>query len=211
MSGDRATILGRLRQSLGKGRGRRDDAVEEWLARRGRGPLPAVGDDLTARFVAQAEAAFATVERVRSDAEIVARIRAGVPAGASLAAAPHPRLASLPWPAADTPPAGTATAEDTVGVVAATAGIAETGSLAFLTGRHFPAALGLLPDHLFCLLEAHAIVTHPEDLWARLRADGQVMPRALQLVTGPSRTADVEQTMQLGAHGPRRLTILLAG
>jgi L-lactate dehydrogenase complex protein LldG len=50
-----------------------------------------------------------------------------------------------------------------------------------------------------------------EDAWDRLRrhvGDG-VMPRTVNLITGPSRTGDIEQTIELGAHGPRRLHIIL--
>ena len=47
------------------------------------------------------------------------------------------------------------------------------------------------------------------DLWARLRMESRGMPRALNLITGPSRTADVEQTIQLGAHGPRSVHVIL--
>jgi len=35
------------------------------------------------------------------------------------------------------------------------------------------------------------------------------VPRALNLITGPSRTADIEQTIELGAHGPKRMHVLL--
>jgi len=50
-----------------------------------------------------------------------------------------------------------------------------------------------------------------EDAWALLRAERCSLPRATNIITGPSRTADVEQTIQLGAHGPRRLHVLLMG
>ena len=68
----------------------------------------------------------------------------------------------------------------------------------------------VLPDQFVCLLRAEHIVPHPEDVWARLGTETGVLPRGVHLITGPSRTADVEQTMQLGAHGPRQLTILLS-
>ena len=50
---------------------------------------------------------------------------------------------------------------------------------------------------------------HFEDVWALWRATGRPLPRTLNIISGPSRTADIEQTIQLGAHGPRRLHILL--
>ena len=50
-----------------------------------------------------------------------------------------------------------------------------------------------------------------EDAWAVLRARPEGMPRATNIISGPSRTADVEQTIQLGAHGPRRVHVILVG
>lgn len=62
------------------------------------------------------------------------------------------------------------------------------------------------------LVDADRLVGHFEDAWVVLRERlGNDWPRVINLITGPSRTADVEQTMQLGAHGPRRLLVLLAG
>jgi len=53
------------------------------------------------------------------------------------------------------------------------------------------------------------LVKHIEDVWARLRECCSDWPRTVNIITGPSRTADIEQTIQLGAHGPRRLHVLL--
>ena len=50
-----------------------------------------------------------------------------------------------------------------------------------------------------------------EDAWDRLRAaegEGR-LPRTVNFITGPSRTGDIEQTIQMGAHGPRRLHVIL--
>ena len=47
-----------------------------------------------------------------------------------------------------------------------------------------------------------------EDGWDMVRAKG-ALSRAVNFITGPSRTGDIEQTIYLGAHGPRRLHILL--
>jgi L-lactate utilization protein LutC len=77
------------------------------------------------------------------------------------------------------------------------------------SGPQTPTTLNFLPDHFLCVLAAGRIVPRLEDAWDLLRGEPGGMPRALNFVTGPSRTADVEQTIQLGAHGPRRLHVIL--
>jgi L-lactate dehydrogenase complex protein LldG len=58
------------------------------------------------------------------------------------------------------------------------------------------------------VLRADQVLPHYEEGWSRLRARGP-MPRTVNFITGPSRTGDIEQRIQLGAHGPRRLHIVL--
>lgn len=100
---------------------------------------------------------------------------------------------------------------DRVAVTGALAGIAETGTLVFTSGAAHPTSLNLLPEtHVVVLREAD-VVGPLEEVFARLRArygEGG-MPRTVNTVTGPSRTGDIEQQLELGAHGPRRLHIVL--
>ena len=49
------------------------------------------------------------------------------------------------------------------------------------------------------------------EAWDLLRKTLGGMPRNVMLVTGPSRSADIEQSLELGAHGPRRLHVVLVG
>ena len=120
-----------------------------------------------------------------------------------------PPLPELAWPAdwelARRPAAG----DDHVSVTGAFAAIAETGSLVMLSGPGHPTSLNFLPDDHIVVLRASQVVAHMEDVWALLRARDGGMPRTVNIITGPSRTADVEQTIQLGAHGPRRLHVVL--
>jgi L-lactate dehydrogenase complex protein LldG len=68
----------------------------------------------------------------------------------------------------------------------------------------------LLPDHLIAVVPAEALVDHAEQALERVPAgEGGRRPRAMTFVTGPSRTADIEEVLLLGAHGPRALSILL--
>jgi L-lactate dehydrogenase complex protein LldG len=206
-------MLGRLRRALAEGDPReRAGRVDSRLQGRDSGTLPALPKDPVATFVEQARAAAAEVVELRDEQEAVHRIvQVWRDKGAQppLVAAPDPRLSELPWPDDLRVSYRTATAADRLALTAPYAGIAETGSLVMLSGPDSPTLLSFLPDHCLCLIEQSGILPNPEALWSRLRSEGVPLPRALNMITGPSRTADVEQTLQLGAHGPRQLTILL--
>jgi L-lactate dehydrogenase complex protein LldG len=210
MSGARDQILARLRQTLDRGQPR-SVAVEQRLRERRCGPQPAWGEDLPERFCAKLTAAAGSMVRVADGPRLVAAVTdylqaQGLPP--ELLLAPDPRLDALPWPAGLRLRRGPADAER-VGLSWALAGVAETGSLVFASGPHTPTALNFLVDDFLCVLSIDRLVPHLEDAWQLVRAELGVLPRALNLITGPSRTADVEQTIQLGAHGPRRLHLLL--
>ncbi len=94
-------------------------------------------------------------------------------------------------------------------VTLAYAGIAETGSLVMLSSADTPVTTNFLPDNFICVLKTKNIVNDMESLWERLQSEQGTMPRCVNIITGPSRTADVEQTIQMGAHGPRRVHVIL--
>ena len=124
--------------------------------------------------------------------------------------APDPALEALPWAAWPllSVRSGRATGSEQVSLTHAFAGIAETGTLMLRSGPDAPTTLNFLPDTNIVLLRADRILGAYEEAWALLRRAG-AMPRTVNFITGPSRSADIEQTLQLGAHGPRRLHILL--
>ena len=100
---------------------------------------------------------------------------------------------------------------DRVAITGAFAGVAETGTLIFTSGPDHPTSLNLLPETHVVILREDDVVGAYEEVFVRLRVrygEG-VMPRTVNTVTGPSRTADVEQQLELGAHGPRRMHILI--
>jgi L-lactate dehydrogenase complex protein LldG len=101
--------------------------------------------------------------------------------------------------------------EDLVGLGGAFAGIAETGTLMLLSSEQTPASTHLLPETHIALLHVNRVVAHYEDAFALMRAEHGEPPRAMNLVSGPSRTADIEQTLVMGAHGPYRVHIILIG
>jgi L-lactate utilization protein LutC len=120
-----------------------------------------------------------------------------------------PLLTSLQWPADMVIHSAVPRAQHLCVISQAIAGIAETGSLVMRSHGTTPVSMNFLPDHFLCLLPESQLVDHIEDVWQLLRDMAARMPRAINLVTGPSRTADVEQTIQLGAHGPRQLHVIL--
>ncbi|HEY2033168.1 MAG TPA: LUD domain-containing protein [Rhizomicrobium sp.] len=87
-------------------------------------------------------------------------------------------------------------------------GIAETGTLAYLATLANPASWHFRPGFEIAVLKASDVLPHMENVLACIRANG-VLPHTINFVTGPSRTGDIEQTLELGAHGPKGLAILI--
>jgi L-lactate dehydrogenase complex protein LldG len=124
-------------------------------------------------------------------------------------------LASLPW---DRAPhverkTGPSDGSDLVSATRAFGGVAESGTLVLVSGEDNPTTLNFLPEHHLAVLFADDIAGDYEAVWSRIREQygPRVLPRTVNLVTGPSRSGDIEQTLILGAHGPRALHILIVG
>ncbi|MBN9563951.1 MAG: LUD domain-containing protein [Alphaproteobacteria bacterium] len=167
-------------------------------------------------FIANVEKEFGTVARLPNlDAvpEAVAEYLAQQNLPPVFAMAPHPELRSIPW--SERPllqiREGRAETSDTVALQHGFAGIAETGTLMLPSAPERPTTLNLLAETALVLLRASRVVGPYEEAWDLLRAERGAgdMPRNVMLVTGVSRSADIEQTLELGAHGPRRLHVLL--
>ena len=132
------------------------------------------------------------------------------PLPAELVMAPDPQLDAIPW---ETRPLlqirrGRAEAGDAVSLTPCLAAVAETGTLLLVSGPDTPTTLNFLPDTHIVVLRAGQVVASYEDGWDLVRGQ-PVWPRTVNLITGPSRTGDIEQRIQLGAHGPRRLHVVL--
>lgn len=224
MSTARDDVFRAIRKSLGRAGGADPEAlpeaVRERLAQHPRGLVPSRGQGDRAarieRFVAEAERVSASVARLSGMDAVpaaVAEYLARNNQPSELRMAPHPELAALPW--ADRPAlevrTGPSDGTDLVGLARAVAGVAETGTLMLASGPEGPTTVNFLPDTHIVVLCASEVVGAYEDAWDRLRTmrGGNGLPRAVNFVTGPSRTGDIQQTIYLGAHGPRRLHILL--
>jgi len=125
-----------------------------------------------------------------------------------------PVLQALDWTSVGvTVEARPARGDDLVGMTGAFCAIAETGTLMMLSGAETPGATSLLPETHIAVVPENRIVRAMEDAWALLRAErgDTAMPRAVNFISGPSRTADIEQTLVMGAHGPYRVHVILTG
>jgi L-lactate dehydrogenase complex protein LldG len=214
-----AAIIGAIRRGLKRGALPPDQIamLAGRTAAHPRHPVPARGQlDLAGRidlFRFYVEREFGTTERLPSLADVpeaIVSYLAQQNVAPALVVSPHPDLQAIPF---ETRPLldirfGTAGSTDAVCLTAAFAGIAETGTLMLPSGPATPTSNNLLPDNAIVLLRAADILASYEDAFDRLRAAG-AMPRNVMLVTGPSRSADIEQTLELGAHGPRRLHVLI--
>lgn len=219
MSEGRKAVLANLARALG--RDGPPPALREELEQRLRQPraalVPARADLPTrerillfARMAREAAASLVELPSLEDVPEAIADYLRRENLPPELRIAPDPLLEELPW--GERPllavSRGAAHGEEPVSLTRALAGIAETGTLMLASGPTSPTTLSFLPDTNIVLLSAARIVGAYEEAWALLRAAG-AMPRSVNLITGPSRSADIEQTLQLGAHGPRRLHILL--
>jgi len=219
----RAAVLAGVRRSLAVtgAEAPRKFEVERRLAEAPAGVVPERGkgdaERRVATFKAEAEMAQASVAEVASLAEApaeIARFLRDANCPATVRTGADPRLAALPW--GDTALEivhGPSDGHDLNAVSMAFAAIAETGTLALVSGPDNPTTLNFLPDNHIVVLRREDVVADYESAFGRLRAaygKGRA-PRTLNLITGPSRSADIEQTLLLGAHGPRRLHIVIAG
>ncbi len=205
-AGGRERVLSEIRQSLGRTAPSRDAIVP--LA--GAGPRPAFDGDPVERFAAKMLEKSATLVRIDSLAEVgpeVARFVASVNGGQRLCVSNA--LAAVAWPPGFEVAYRAAVRDDETGVTPCFAAVAESGSIVTLSGPDTPSTLNFVPENHIVIVHAAQVVRHLEDVWTQWRASGRPMPRTINLIAGPSRTADIEQTIQLGAHGPRRLHILL--
>jgi L-lactate dehydrogenase complex protein LldG len=220
----RDLIFGSIRRSLGVSgkEATRRKAVADRLAQHPAGIVPARGqlpaNERLALFRAMVEAANGSVEEIAEAADVPSAVAAllrrhNLPMTVKRGA--DPRLAALPWERERTleVSVGPSDGKDLVALSHAFGAVAESGTLMLVSGADNPTTLNFLPDTHVVVVDAEDVAGDYETLWRRLReifGDG-LMPRTVNLITGPSRSADIEQTLILGAHGPRRLHVIVVG
>ncbi len=143
--------------------------------------------------------------------EAVARALASVPHESRHIRMNDPELTCLAWEAAGIAVAnGAAGAQDEVALSRAITGVAETGTVVLASGQANPTTLALLPvTHLVALERTSIAGTFEEALALLERIYGRNLPRAVNFISGASRTGDIGGRIVQGAHGPHRLIVFL--
>jgi L-lactate dehydrogenase complex protein LldG len=217
----RARIFARIQRSMPKGdETARKAAVDERLDHPRRNIVPDRGDgDETQRmavFQRMMEGVGGTVEILDDVNDVpasIARYLRDTNRPARVRHGSDDRLTNLPWHRAQTLEVAQGRAEDTdtASLTHAFAGVAESGTIVQLSGKANPTTLNFLPEAHIVLLEAKDLHGNYEEVWARLReidGPGQ-MPRTVNMISGPSRTADIEQTIVRPAHGPKDMHVII--
>lgn len=220
----RDIVLASIRRSLGVSGAEapRRQAVADRIAGHPRGVIPARGHlPATERlelFKRMVLAAAGTLDLLDDEAEVPVAVAAYLRARNLPLALLHgadPRLTRLPWgrePALEVH-AGISDGHQLAALSHAFGAVAESGTVVLVSGPDNPSTLNLLPDHHLVLVRAEDVAGDYETVWDRLRAayGSGTLPRTVNWITGPSRSADIEQTLLLGAHGPRSVHVLLVG
>lgn len=210
----RDEILQRVRAGLGKGDAEtRRAAAEVAMKHPVRGPQPRLEADLAARFARKAQYLASTVESVSGRAlvpQAVARYLSerSLPPQAVVTG----DVAGFDWAGVGIDVATRVAVDaDNTGISGCFCAIAETGTLLLLSGPQTPGSVSLLPETHIAIVPVGRIVATMEDAFELLRAERGKLPRAVNFISGPSRTGDIEQTIVLGAHGPCRVHLILVG
>lgn len=219
----RASILQRIRDKQGRPPASMEAEqaeVDRYIAQHASGPRPHIRADKRQRFRQMTERMSSTVDDVATIADAPhAAARYLASHQLPMQAVVWPALAHLDWTSAGitvearAPKRDESQGADLVGVTGCFCAIAETGTLMLLSGPQTIASTHLLPETHIAIVSASRIVADMEEAFALLRserASDAMMPRALNMVSGPSRTGDIEQTIVLGAHGPYRVHIIVA-
>jgi len=220
----RETLFASIRRSLGVTgeEPARRAAVAQRLSQHPRGVIPARGQlppaDRVKLFAAMVEAANGTSEILHAAADVPSAVAALLRRHnlqLQVRRGTDPRLAALPWEKERTLEVSTGASDghQLASVSHAFAGVAETGTLVMASGPDNPTTLNFLPDTHIVVVSAKDIAGDYETVWQRVRETFCIdaLPRNINMITGPSRSADIAQILILGAHGPRRLHVLVVG
>ena len=168
---------------------------------------PIIAFDLISAFAAKAEAVDTEIRILEREDEIptvVAAILRSHNLAARIHLPPNSDIANMDW---RLDIERFAPGPDDAVVTRAPIAIAETGTLVQPARDASPASWHFRPGFEIAILRESDIVAHFEDALVKLKKAR--LPATINLITGPSRTGDIEQTLELGAHGPKALAILI--
>ena len=211
----RENILARIRSQTGRSGVTSESelaTVRTHIARHERGPLPSIAKhDPVEHFINECGRLNTTLAEVTDAAGVPREVARYISAGSlQLRCVGWQELSALDWPAAgirfDNRPA---TGDDLIGITTCYCAIGETGTLLLLGSPSTPKSTALLPETHICIVRKSRMVATMEDAFALMRSEIGDPPRATFFVSGPSRTADIEQTIVIGAHGPYRVHVIL--
>jgi len=210
----RENILQRIRAANGRTGALTPAERETALARlraHPRGPLPDMGWELLPRFKERCIAMMSSVAEINSVADVPQAVAKYLTENKlPLSGACWPEFANLDWAGAGLQIAARpANGDDKVGITGTYCAVAENGTLMMLSGQDSHATTSLLPDNHIAVVPASRIVRAMEDGWDLLRREHDSLPRQVNFVSGPSRTADIEMTLVMGAHGPFRVHVVI--
>ena len=171
-------------------------------------PRPVVDEILIDRFVAKLEAVNGTIDLVNSYEEVPPAVEQYLKdqnLSTELLMNDSEFLNRFDWPNSWQIHHRTATKHDKVSLTDAACAIAETGTIVCTSSPSSSSTCLFLPDNHIVVFTAGQLVRHLEDAVELLSEETFKNSRGIHMITGPSKTADVEQTIQYGAHGPRRL------
>ena len=211
----RENILARIRANSGKGgttSAAEIDVARAVIRARTRGPLPGFGKhEPVQHFIDECDRLKTTLAEVASPSEVPREVARYIAQQSLLPkVVGWNEFADFDWAAAhigyESRPANGA---DLIGLTGCFCAIGETGTLLLLGTRVTPKVTALLPETHLCVVKKSRIVPTMEDAFQLMRDEFGEPPRATFFVSGPSRTADIEQTIVIGAHGPYRVHVIL--
>jgi len=206
----REEILGRVRAASASAAVR--EGLEAWEQTRPAPVRPAIPGDVTAYFLTKAETNLMSIREIGSLADVpsaVAQILARTNLAPDISVAPS--LRALPWPVTMEVRDAKARIGEKLTVTRAVAAIAETGSVVLCSGDDAPGSLNYAPEVHVIVLDRADITPYLEDGLAKVKAAYDPWPRAVNVVSGPSRTADVAGIVVRPAHGPKSVHLLITG
>jgi L-lactate dehydrogenase complex protein LldG len=209
----RENILARIRaaNAVAKSSGALGGAPELRISEHPRGPHPDLSWDALQKFIDQSRASASSVEQIDRIDDLPTAVSNYLTENAlEKHLVGWDDYQSLDWVSAGLEmEARPAQGSDKVGVTGSFCAIAETGTLVTLSGEMSPATTSLLPETHIAVLRTSRIVKTMEDAWSLVRQEVGDLPRQVNFISGPSRTADIEMTLVYGAHGPFRVHVIL--